>query len=482
MVWPKRVRSLLSGDVKLGFTAATLFIIVYFLWFAADGLRATFAPDDPYNIYYYWLRGPRELIRANILFFTSYYRPLGGLYYLPMYSLFGFSPLPYRLVCFALLLANLYLFYRFACLLTGDPAIAVLATLLGSYHAQLTNLYVSNSTIYDILCFLFYMSALIYYLRLRQAGRLPTGPQILIVQALYVCALNAKEMAISLPICLGIYELGNHAPSSYRPRAIAAWFCREGRTAAIGVLLTALYVAGKVLGPDSLARMPAYRPVYTLRRFFETSGAYMGELFYAPHRFSAAGTLVIWFALIAFGWMMKSKALKFCSLYVVVVLLPLYFVPPREGFVLYLPIVGWAIFLAVLLVRCYDWAARSPQARALGIRARLPVLFFLAVAVLGSVHAAKKRHIAPFTFHAMKLTWTTIQQLQRQVPRLPRGARVLFRNSPFGDNWDLYFIAKLHFHDPSLKVALCDDPRPEPRGDIISGFDYVFTFENGKLR
>ena len=56
-------------------------ILVYFFRFAAGGLYARLAGDDPMNIYYYWSRGTGELLRNIVLFYSTYGRPMGGVYY-----------------------------------------------------------------------------------------------------------------------------------------------------------------------------------------------------------------------------------------------------------------------------------------------------------------------------------------------------------------------------------------------------------------
>ena len=55
---------------------------------------------------------------------------MGGIVYAAVYRLVGFHSMPFRLVCFALLLANLWLFYRVCLRLTDRREVALLATLL----------------------------------------------------------------------------------------------------------------------------------------------------------------------------------------------------------------------------------------------------------------------------------------------------------------------------------------------------------------
>src|SRR5262245_56020616 len=147
------------------------------------------------NVYGAWFR------------FTNSDRPMGALFYRVVFAGFGLNPLPYRIGCFLLLGVNLGLLYSFCRRLTGSREIALLACLLGAYHAQLADLYYSTGTVYDLLCYAFYYGAFVYYMKVRDTGDVPGWLQTLGVLALYLGALLAKEMAVTLPVFLVIYDL-----------------------------------------------------------------------------------------------------------------------------------------------------------------------------------------------------------------------------------------------------------------------------------
>ncbi len=64
------------------------------LWFARRGVLSYFAIDDMMNMGGYWATPTWKLVGAQFAFFSSYYRPMGALFYLPLFHLFGFNPLP----------------------------------------------------------------------------------------------------------------------------------------------------------------------------------------------------------------------------------------------------------------------------------------------------------------------------------------------------------------------------------------------------
>ena len=151
---------------RLGGILALLLIAVYFLLLAGQGLSAGFTTDDVENLTTYWNQFPAALLKAVVLYSSPSYRPLGGLFfYRPLFAFAGFHPLPYRLLCFALLLVNLGLLYLAIRSVTASSEIAALTTLIGAFHPRLVDLYWNNGTIYDILCFTFDFGALAYYAR-----------------------------------------------------------------------------------------------------------------------------------------------------------------------------------------------------------------------------------------------------------------------------------------------------------------------------
>ena len=146
-----------------------LFLVVYFFWFAGGGLWARFTGDDLMNLNFHLTPSFGQLLLSNLTYWTTAYRPMGGIVYAIVYRLAGFHSMAFRVVCFALLLANLWLLYRVCLRLTERRAVALLATLLLTYHAWLVNLYYSTGTVYELFCFGFYLAAFDYYVGIRQS-------------------------------------------------------------------------------------------------------------------------------------------------------------------------------------------------------------------------------------------------------------------------------------------------------------------------
>lgn len=119
----------------------------------------------------------------------------------------------------------------------------------------MANLVFRGSFIYDVLCGFFYFAALPYYIRIRQKGVALCPGQVAIFLALYVCALNSKDMAVSLPVIVFIYEaLKCPRLGTWKEFAWHNWYVAI--PSFVAALVTAIYICGEAVlhfGPYQLA-------------------------------------------------------------------------------------------------------------------------------------------------------------------------------------------------------------------------------------
>jgi hypothetical protein len=218
---------------------SALSLLAIFIGFHIHVWNAYFGSDEPMNIYRVWLPPVWKVGLAHLMFWSDFVRPMGAIYYLPLFKLAGFNPVPYNAVRLVLLLANTAIFYFLAKSLSRSWWIATFAAIPIAYHAGLAYLAYSGAFIYDILCGTFYFAGLLYYVTLRRRDTPLRVPHLAVLLVLYLCALNSKEMAVSFPVILLAYELlfkGRKA--KFMPVAIAA-------------AITAIFIFGKT-GSGSL--------------------------------------------------------------------------------------------------------------------------------------------------------------------------------------------------------------------------------------
>jgi hypothetical protein len=350
-----------------------IILVAYFLHFALPSLGEGFAEDEITSIWTHWFPGASKSLWANICFWKGIGRPGGAVYYLTLYHFFGLDPRPYRIAQISILAASIPIAYHLGKLLSSSRSIAFLAVLAFCYHAQLANL-LSGPFSYDVLCGFFYFAALTYYIHIREKG-FPLRPmQWAGFLALYVCALNGKEMAVTLPVVVFIYELLKYPRGVERPK-FSRWILYCALPALAAGVITAIYCYNKIYGPGFVGNFstevveyrmnPArpdswiiatlleqYTPHYSWHRFVESNTRFFSEIFYLVpnHVLSGATLLVIWAVLFAYAFLRRDHMLQLMAFWVVITPLPLAFLASRSGGGrLYIPLFGWAIIFAKLV-------------------------------------------------------------------------------------------------------------------------------------
>ena len=480
-----------SGEAKsLLPVLAGLFIAGLFLFFTWRGLLLYYTGDDLMNLYGYWDKPVSALVRANIFFWTPYYRPFGGIVYRTLFAIFGFNPTPLYVVFYAAMLLNLWLAYLVFKRIGGSREIGGIATLLYAFHGKFDYLYYNAGSMYDVFCFLFFFLALLIYLNARLQGRFLGVWETLGFLACLVCALNSKEMGVALPAIVLVYELMFHPPDFRSLRALFRWCRHEGRMALLGALCVLIYLPAK-LGSAGIAQDTAYVPSYTWTRWMEDTGTYLAELLY--HNSSTAplgvapltplGVLGFYGLLAAIALWMRSRLLWFGLLFFSITLLPVSFIPARLGFVLYLPLAGMALYVAVGLARFKEtlWglfsAALGPSVPAVS-PVSAAVALFIATALLISTIDYRHWPRAPDPrYSAYKIT---IAEFSRLYPRLPHGSRLLFVHTALDENWDMVFLLRLYYRDTDLWLTELNGPKGQRIPlDRLPHYDHIFDYEKG---
>jgi len=432
-----------------------------FLLMAGSGLRSDFFPDDMMNIYSAWRESWRSHLESNLLFFAGHHRPLGSLLYRALFEIAGLRPLPFRLVCFGLLMANLWVTYRTIRALSGSGPAAFLGALLAAYHAYLSDLYYSSATIYDLLCYLFFYAALAYYVVGRKRGR-PGIRQLAAVGSLCVLALNSKEMAASLWVLLAGYEV-----------VFVGRQERDFRAAGLCGGLAVCSLLPKLAGEGPLSGNAAYEP--SAGWALANLGHYLGMLFYRHRAFSGLGAgLVLAGTWLAACLLRRRPAVAFAALIVTVTPLPVLVIAPRSLYVFYVPMLGWWLLGAVLLWEAFGVGGVRASARP-----------FVAAAVCAGVLLPLHWYRRPFGDAWVegegRKVREVLAELDRRLPDLPAGSRVLFVDDPFAeDDFILTFLLRLRYADPTIRVDRAKQGVGTDRA-AWADYDYVAAIRDWRL-
>jgi hypothetical protein len=491
-----------------------LVLIAYFIHFAVPSLAGGFSEDEMMNIYGYWRPGALEWLWANICFWKGIGRPAGALYYLPLYHFFALNPQPYRIAQVSILAASIPMVYYLARLLASCRSVAFLAVLALCYHAQLANLVFIGSFIYDVLCGFFYFAALTYYIHIREKGLSLRPMQWVGFLALYVCALNSKEMAVTLPVIILVYELLKYYHDSQR-QELLRWILHDASPALTAGLITAIYCYNKIYGPKSwiVAGLEAYVPHYSWHRFTESNAHFLNELFYHLVPIDAGMVLATWALVFLYAFMRRDRMLQLMAFWIVITPLPLAFIPPRGGACLYLLLFGWAMILAKIVADLITLLSKSfiLVRQGMGIDAtRGTIIEFAAInhgrggaigAVIGTaagkMFAPIFRTFAPIlvafalaiftqwenqafrirTLLSVGQKTSHIIQAFRSLDLHPApGSMILLRprNRFYQNGYYPAFVASLVWNDHSLKIYIDDQNRLTEQQ--IAKMNYIISF------
>ena len=414
--------------------AAAGLVLAYFLWFAAPWILSGFTPDDLMNCHRALEQPLWKLLLDHVTIFlpSPEFRPFGSLFYRAIYRAFGFHPLPFHVAVYGVLIANLYLTYRVVRVITGVTSAAWIATVFHAWHGNWTGLHLSVGFCFDVFCYFFYTAALLAF----GAGRLG------LFLGLYLLGLNAKEIAVSLPlVCL-------------------AWKgadCRRSATAAISAgLLTAIFISGRLMAPQGLGAIGPYTPQIDLATFVSRVGVFLDMSVYGHGRLVSALAILG----VAAGWSLiyhrRAAVVSLVLLFAGV--LPVAFIEQRALEAVYVPSLGAVILLALPL----------------SVRLTRPLPAVLGALLLAGTfhHLRRDRHPEIHLAEANRIA-SVAAQIRRAAPCLPPGAQVLFVRDPFPRfEWNSLFLVRLVYNDMTFAVSQPGRPGSGQPVDYDAVFDW----------
>ena len=428
-------------------------LFVYFLYFAIPALKADFASDDPMNLRYYWGRGVWRCLIDSVNFWGGGYRPMGALFYLPIYHFAVLNPLPYRVAVLAIVAASLYFTFRIVEELTQSQAAAALATVIVCSHRLMALIYYNTSMIYDLMAYFFVAAMLLCYLRFRRDGHELTIGQSAWIVILYIAALDSKEMAVAGAAWILAWEvICRRPPKLLTPGILAA--------------ITLIYSAARVIGPNALASQSGYRLEPTLTRFFTNNLIYANDILRTSAFDLPWKLILLWSVIVGLAAVLRRREGWWCCAVIFTATLPTSFtVWPRADGSLCIPLLAWVVFGAMVMTTVLR-------------RIDLQWLLTGAVAILWTFFAIPAWQVrAADIMRDHRLTSVVIAQLH-QLPKHPEPhSRVIFMHDPF-EYWDMRLIADLFWNDPTLQISLGNKL---PEAPDLSSYDWVLSFEGETL-
>ena len=455
----------------LAFLSA-LFILTYFILFSYSSLFAYFTFDDGTavvaNLGHFETPWWRNLLHI-LTVFTPAYRPLATVFWRPLYAIFGYHPMPYRIAIHLMLAANIVIVYVMARRLELARDAALLTVLFFCYNGAMNDLYYDSCTVTDVMCFLFYTLAIALYLHARQAGKLLSLRRAATVVVCYLLALDSKELAVALPGVLTIYEVLYHHKD----------FLDKEKRKRLGGLLALMFVVGAIYLKVKVADMsqnPDYHPHVTLPFVLKNVAVYLCELLYLPEKsISPLGACLLIAGLIAIGALLRSRPAIFGTLFFVTALIPVAVILPRGAYCAYIAYFGLTLTAGAILASVRTHFVRMTNLTHLDTRTA--VIWFVLIAAL-----LCKYQTVRWNWSNQYFQWITPQvtglydNFQRTIPEFPPAARVLIAEDPWQGDWGPMFLLELQYHDKTLWV---DWPKNMGHPPDLASYDLVVSYTPG---
>ena len=406
-----------------------------------------FTQDDLQNLSYY-LERPAETATANLFFWSSTRRPLGGLVYLLLYGAFGLQAAPYYLLGALIWGANLALSYLLLLRISRERLLAITTISLVGIHPLNRSLWFNFGTIYELLALLFLLLTFHAYLKAREcSSRNPRLLYTLLALLSFLLALNSKETAAAIPLLLLSYEalFADHPAAGWR-----RWKIGLGRTLPF-LALTFPYVLGKITGEEAFWRdNAAYQYQFDLTPLRNLVD-YMGILFGSSHQLGNWALALCFLSSLPVALLLRKRLLAFGCCWSLATLLPVISLPRVWELFLYIPLLGVALCFAVSLYGLLNLVARSVPRLALPSWGS-PVLWVAILVSLG--FWSHSQVVAMYDTACTKAgtEWRIFaQNLTRAEPELPQRAAVSIEGAPLSD-WRLAKLIQLLYGSGEIKV------------------------------
>ena len=293
---------------------------------------AYFWNDDFNNLYWVQTQSFSQMVGYVVNPASDFFRPAGMFLYWAALQLFDRNAQAYHLLLWSLHAINVGLVYWILRRFTGSHAGAMVGAMLFSSQYLLNDLYWSFGTIFEVASAMLYFAGILLWSRERRSLK-----EIVLASVVFLLAIKAKEMAITLPGIWLSYDLLIRRNMRWKMLVHLI----------LPVAIGAGYGFRKVL--EMHGTYPTH-PYYmdmrwlTLGRGF---GGYFNWLFNVELRWQ------IWAigftAILLMFLFLKKKPAAFFQLYIFITFLPVIFlINHREFFYWYIPLLGVSGLAAIL--------------------------------------------------------------------------------------------------------------------------------------
>lgn len=431
-----------------------LLILAMTLPLSLGALDSFFTFDDLMNIDYYTSR-PIEAFYSNLIVFTSFHRPSGALLYLPLYYIFGMQSYYYYLTGVLLYYLNLVLLFVWVLRLTRNRLVTLITVTLVALHPSIHNVLYNFGAVFELLLMASILMVLLFYKAFLEDREARIWYLLSLVS--YLVALNSKETAVVIPVILLCYELLYGNPrTSFAQEIKNSW---KRLAPYFGVAIP--YALVKIVGEESYWRnnpLYVYQPDWT---FVSNLAEYLRFLVDREFQFSGFSAIPVLIACFAIALHLRNRHMLFGLSFALLTLVPVLALPRVWDLFLYVPLLGFSLYLSCLIAESLGFLYRRllerrfPRFRLTRITKALLTflfLFWIFNAVFPGIDEARRVH-----YHDRTAPWKAFaHQLYSLYPTMPKEAILGFRYPPFDFDshyrWCLHFLVRLQYGHKQQKV------------------------------
>ena len=285
-------------------------------------------------------------------------------------------------------------------------------------------------------------------------------------------------MAVTIPAALFLVNAVYlpRAKQGLVRRALAALH-EPGVYAVAGV--TAAVIGTKLFTHNPLSDDPRYAG-RSFKNALDAMRAFHEFLLYRDHPLPVIGLLIMWAIMATLAFAIQSRPMKFGLCFLVVSLIPVCLIEPRGGYMLYVPLIGWALCTSSLFVNLQAPLHRIMSDRS--VKSLGMAMAAVAVAFIIWIHGTRNQHLFSDIHHEQDATRRVIDDIKNLHPQLRPTSYLLIVNDSVEPGRKLLFLMRLAYGDPTLLLDRTEMMSLSPAKAEMTLYDYIFADIDGHMR
>lgn len=371
--------------------------------------------------------------------FADAFRPFGMLFYWIFWHVFDLNPLPYHLFAWMLHTMNVCLMFILLRRIVGSSYGAAFGALLFGFRSNFTDIYWSFGTIFELLALLLMLLALLVH-----GSEIKFHWRLITVALLYLLAVKSKEMAITIPVVLLLYDICFRR-GTLRGKAASVY--------PVFVLFGLIFGYSKFDSLGSVSRSDPYYMDFSVLTLGRGYGWYFDHLYGLKFRWGAwmiaAFVLFVWFI-----YRRERRGLFFLGCIFITLLPVIFLVNHRYELYWYVPFFGITGLASVLANTVERWLSVRLHAHALGI------VGLSAFVVLSIGHYRREWQASDDLIrnqHSLAVEYEAFVTVVRNFPPPPPEAKISFKSLPrYFTSESLLSAAQVVLHRTDIQVESPD--------------------------